>query len=80
MLSGRNAHKELFEGGKEVKLLMQREGQESIKEENTLTARMPCPVCLLVKAQSQLSHERRVSSSVFMVTPKIGFATYTIEV
>jgi len=37
------------------------------------------PICLLVKAESQLSHERRVSSSVFMVTPNIGFSAYTIE-
>lgn len=37
------------------------------------------PICLLVQAESQLSHERRVSSSVFMVTPKIGFSAYTIE-
>ncbi|KAF9610483.1 hypothetical protein IFM89_022447 [Coptis chinensis] len=32
------------------------------------------PICLLVKAESQLSHERRVSSSVFMVIPNIGFS------
>ena len=32
-----------------------------------------------MKAESQLSHERRVSSSVFMVTPNIGFSAYTLE-
>ncbi|KAF9610719.1 hypothetical protein IFM89_024569 [Coptis chinensis] len=36
------------------------------------------PICLLLKVESQLSHERRVSSSVFMVTPNIGLSSRLI--